>query len=509
MDNSSKEIVNDYKILSDIIKINNINEITALLSYYKTQTCTLQNILVFLIENKCSIDIIKIVISIMRNVNYEIQENKIPLFIAIKENQFKVANLLLQNHADINLLNNHHENILSYLFKLKKINSLQLYYLLKNGINVNEIDNEGNTCLMNAIKFGDHHLIELILNYFTCDTEDIIDIILYYKSHKKYVIEYIENKVKEKKGKIYMNVKNDDNDTVLIFACRQNNLDIVKKLLQYGNISINEKGEDKKTALIWAIYRENIDIAQHLLSYGADINIKDFYGMSPLSHACQSGNYNLVEFLLNQGADINIKDNNGLSSLIYSITNDNDKVSRLLIERGIYIHDIDNMGKIPLTWSSQSNNLLITELLLNQGSNINHRDHHGATSLMYACQQRNKYIVELLLKYGADIHLKDEDEKTCLIYSIVYGNNDIIKFLLINGCDINSKDKFGKSALMYAIENDFEEIIEILFNLNANVFDCDNNQKSILDYIKENDNKDIIELYMKKKESLKSNKTIS
>ena len=52
----------------------------------------------------------------------------------------------------------------------------------------------------------------------------------------------------------------------------------------------------------------NVDVVKKLLYYGAEADIANDYGVTPLMYAVQSGSYELVELLLNQNANPNKKD---------------------------------------------------------------------------------------------------------------------------------------------------------------------------------------------------------
>lgn len=52
-----------------------------------------------------------------------------------------------------------------------------------------------------------------------------------------------------------------------------------------------------------------------LLQFGADINMRDFHGRTPLQHCISKGNNQLAKFLLRRGASASIKDDGGLTAL--------------------------------------------------------------------------------------------------------------------------------------------------------------------------------------------------
>ncbi|HEX2579985.1 MAG TPA: ankyrin repeat domain-containing protein [Rhabdochlamydiaceae bacterium] len=61
--------------------------------------------------------------------------------------------------------------------------------------------------------------------------------------------------------------------------------------------------------------QEDASIAEYLLQHGADPNIPDQTGYTPLHHAIMEGNYTVVPILLKHGADVNQQDQNQLMPL--------------------------------------------------------------------------------------------------------------------------------------------------------------------------------------------------
>lgn len=45
-----------------------------------------------------------------------------------------------------------------------------------------------------------------------------------------------------------------------------------------------------------------------LLKNGANVNIGDYYGRSPIYMAARNGNKNIVQMLISKGADVNLAD---------------------------------------------------------------------------------------------------------------------------------------------------------------------------------------------------------
>jgi len=67
---------------------------------------------------------------------------------------------------------------------------------------------------------------------------------------------------------------------------------------------------------LWeAAMRGNIEAVKQHLAAGADVNVKDARGMTPLHLATSNGQKEIVEPLIAAGADVNAKMNNGMTPL--------------------------------------------------------------------------------------------------------------------------------------------------------------------------------------------------
>lgn len=81
-------------------------------------------------------------------------------------------------------------------------------------------------------------------------------------------------------------------------------------------------------------------IVQILLSNGADINLCDDYGASPLYKACEHGYDSIAQILLSKGADINLCLKNGASPLHIACKNKFESMVQLLVSKGADINAI-------------------------------------------------------------------------------------------------------------------------------------------------------------------------
>jgi len=106
------------------------------------------------------------------------------------------------------------------------------------------------------------------------------------------------------------------NDSRLYIAARSGVLDEVKRVLEVENVDINSLDFNTGRAAI------------HLL-----LEMK--------------GTEQILEYLIEKGADINLKDRKGQSPLHLSIVVRKDTITNLLMEKGADLFTLDNTGKTP------------------------------------------------------------------------------------------------------------------------------------------------------------------
>jgi ankyrin repeat protein len=72
---------------------------------------------------------------------------------------------------------------------------------------------------------------------------------------------------------------------------------------------------------------------------GADFNISNEFGMTPLMSAAHSGNVELVKLLLKYVRNVNQEDKEGNTALYYAVENNHLEVVKVLHEHGAKISD--------------------------------------------------------------------------------------------------------------------------------------------------------------------------
>ena len=85
------------------------------------------------------------------------------------------------------------------------------------------------------------------------------------------------------------NVTDSDGNTPLILAVMKEFSDLVKLILEKDKSTVNDVNRSGTTALMVALRIKQTQTAQLLLDHGADVNVTDIFGNTPLSIATKNG----------------------------------------------------------------------------------------------------------------------------------------------------------------------------------------------------------------------------
>lgn len=165
--------------------------------------------------------------------------------------------------------------------------------------------------------------------------------------------------------------------TGIFIAVYDGDIDKVKDLLDKG-VSPNQTNECDPI-LTFASASGEVEIVKLLLDRGADINIRDLEGVTPLIFAAAMGSLECVKILIQRGADINAQDEKGYTALIVAA-------------EGTAIED---------TQKGKAVSFQIVKILLDNGADFKIKTEKGITALRVAKEFGNHDVVNLLIQCGA------------------------------------------------------------------------------------------------------------
>ena len=123
-----------------------------------------------------------------------------------------------------------------------------------------------------------------------------------------------------------INIADTEGTPMLNIAVRNENLDMVKWLVE-RNANINIVSEDRGyTPLMDAVWKNNQAIVEYLISMNADVNTVSKDGQPLSVIASGVGNINICKILTEMGSDIHIKDAMGMSAYDYAALFSNKKL---------------------------------------------------------------------------------------------------------------------------------------------------------------------------------------
>ena len=123
-----------------------------------------------------------------------------------------------------------------------------------------------------------------------------------------------------------------DNDSAMSIACQFQLNEIVLLLIEHKADPNLADSNQRWTALFHACKNDDSDLVRILVENGeADVNFKDSCGKTPLHHMAEIGNCEMVRLLGSYGADVNSTDNDGCTALHYSILGGYRALAKLLL----------------------------------------------------------------------------------------------------------------------------------------------------------------------------------
>ena len=254
------------------------------------------------------------------------------------------------------------------------------------------------------------------------------------------------------------------NWTPLMYAARQNASGALKALAEAG-ASLNATDPDNMTALNVAIINAHYDAAALLLDLGADPNIGDVTGMTPL--------YAAVD--LNTFADTPGRPTPKPSGKLDAVS-----VVKALLEHGanpnailsapilVRVHDRGDgtlgAGATSLMRAAKKGDVEMMRLLLAHGADPRLRTRTGTEALMFAAglggagrftayedrQATEADFIDaatLCLERGADINASNDNGQTALHLAVTVRSEAFITFLIERGAKVDVKDKQGRTPI--------------------------------------------------------------
>ena len=222
-----------------------------------------------------------------------------------------------------------------------------------------------------------------------------------------------------------------------------------------------------------AMYFKYEKLADRLLKSGADANIQDVFGMTPLMWAAQVGDVEMTSSILKLPIPLNAINNDGETALHLAISHRHEDVTAVLVDQRDVDVNVPAGGKrgtrsmTPLMhaiWREEIN--IVRKLLTRDDILVNNKDSQGLAAIHWAAFARNPEIMEALVKV-ASIDLEPMHDRTSppLILAAYRDNAYAVRALLDAGANINIRESeldARGTALMRAADRDCVSVVHEL-----------------------------------------------
>lgn len=298
-------------------------------------------------------------------------------------------------------------------------------------------------------------------------------------------------------------------ETALMWAAGENHPDVVRLLVQAGadvnavSTTFDWKGIKHGgvqsqlpmgglTPLMQAARQNSIEAARVLLELGANPNLKDPQGVSPLRIAISNAHLDLANELLKGGADPNegalvdaVKVRT--TTMMRAATNRPNKLAPIDLVNALFEHgakadslasvampkkDAFEAGSVAgvspsetaLFLAASANDMELMQLMVERGANVNHANKDGLTVLMTALGIRIKrangatpppalplekrhQTAAWLLDRGSDVNAVDAKGLTALHAIAEMGEDPLVQFLVDRGARLDGRDASNRMVL--------------------------------------------------------------
>lgn len=212
----------------------------------------------------------------------------------------------------------------------------------------------------------------------------------------------------------------------------------------------NERRQDGLTKLMAAALRPDQGVVKHLVAQGADTELTNDKGDTPLLMAVMKGHYYPAAELLKGHADMHHRNKKGMNSLHAAIAG-----GQLVIVEAILSVDEQRRYSVDFREDYIKKPFLLDDPLPT-----------GQTPLMMACQQGETKMVEKLIAYGAEVNLKKKGtQETALMYASIIGHDVLVNSLINHGADAHAKNSMGFTALMYSAHRGHDSVVRTFLRL--------------------------------------------
>ena len=242
----------------------------------------------------------------------------------------------------------------------------------------------------------------------------------------------------------------------------------------------SEKSSDTET------FADMLDVAKQLLKNGADLNMQNVKGYTPLHIAIISGHQQLVDEMLSDESlnlDSNIKTNDEKCALQFALTPPHTDgppfaLAKRLLEKGARPNFVLSDSGDSLIQILAKQKLEDAAAFLAEFANVNQINKSGMSTLHIASSKGLSKLVTALLARGASPNIQSgvTEMKTAIHFAVEANSMDVLQAFIGHNegsssekADFNLKNSSGDSPLSLALSLGYNDLVPLLIKGGADV----------------------------------------
>ena len=257
-----------------------------------------------------------------------------------------------------------------------------------------------------------------------------------------------------------------DPDLQLLQAAQNGQVELALQALENGANAHQlppPGARDQRSLMVIAATLSDLRLLRALIGKSVDVNAMHAR-LNPLLSATRDswhGRAEAVTMLLANGAQTDVTDADGNTPLHHAMRSTDAAVAALLLDAGADKEAVNAEGYTPLALACQAANWRLARYMLERKAKI--EPEHAEPVLLAAAGAEDDDIgIRLLHKHKARIDVRGKGQRTALMTAAQAGLPEVTAVLLELGAQINAEDAAGQTAYMLAAQAGEADILKKL-----------------------------------------------